>query len=176
MVIRITDHIWSPASYVPLASALVSKRTACEAADPSIAAALLEPTRTVIQRENARVSARLRANMTCADAHAEAALILGTLALREAAKTFNDPRRLISRMTAHLAFATAMGISDENVTRRLAETILYARRPPAQRAGSFSAARSIWFERDAAVVDPRLADAKHRRLANRVGSRPRHAA
>jgi hypothetical protein len=125
IVIRMTDHIWLPASYVPLASALVSKRISCEAADTSIAVALLEPTRTVIQRENARVSARLRGNMTCADAHAEAALILGTLALREAANTFNDPRRLISRMTAHLAFADAMGISEENVTRRLAETMLY---------------------------------------------------
>jgi hypothetical protein len=125
IVIRITDHIWSPASYVALASALVRKRTSCEAADTWIAAALLEPTRTVIQRENARVSARLRGNMTCADAHAEAALILGTLALREAAGTFNDPRRLISSMTAHLAFADAMGISEENVTRRLAETMLY---------------------------------------------------
>jgi hypothetical protein len=125
IVIHITDHIWSPASYVPLASALVSKRVACEASDGSIAAALLEPTRAVIQRENARISTRLRGNMTCADAHAEAALILGTLALREAAKTFNDPRRLMSRMTAHLAFAAAMGISDENVTRHLAETVLY---------------------------------------------------
>jgi hypothetical protein len=125
IVIRITDHIWSPQSYVPLVSALINKRAPCDPGDASIVSALLEPTRTVIQRENARVSARLRGNMTCADAHAEAAVILGTLALREAAKTFNDPRRLISRMTAHLAFAAAMGVSEDNVTRRLAETMLY---------------------------------------------------
>jgi len=125
IVIRITDHLWSPQSYVPLASALISNRAACDPAATSIAAALLEPTRAVIQRENARVSARLRGNMTCADAHAEAALILGTLALREAASSFNDPRRLISRMTAHLAIATAVGIGDESPTRRLAEIMLF---------------------------------------------------
>src|SRR5436190_2962472 len=125
-IVRITDHIWAPASYVPLAAAMIGKAVGCEAAgSTNVAAALLEPTREVIQRENARVSTRLRANMRCAEAHAEAALIVGTLALREAATVFNDPRRLISRMTAHLAVADASGISPDNDIRRLSEIVLY---------------------------------------------------
>ncbi len=123
--IRITDHIWSPESYRPLAAALMGKSAPCDAPVSPIAAALLEPTRQVIQRENTRVSERLRANMRCADAHAEAALIVGTLALREAATVFYDPRRLISRMTAHLAVADAMGASMDSETRRLSEIVLY---------------------------------------------------
>jgi hypothetical protein len=125
-LVRITDHIWAPAPYVPLAAAMIGTAVGCEAADSTnVAAALLEPTREVIQRENARVSTRLRANMRCAEAHAEAALIVGTLALREAATVFNDPRRLISRMTAHLAVADASGIPADNEIRRLSEIILY---------------------------------------------------
>ena len=58
---------------------------------------------------------------TAPEAHAEAALIVGTLALREAATVFNDPRRLISRMTAHLAVADASGIAADNEIRRLCE-------------------------------------------------------
>jgi tetratricopeptide (TPR) repeat protein len=123
--IRITDHIWSPASYEPLAAVMFGKGAACDPPSSSVVARLLEPTREVIQRENVRVSGRLRANMHCGDAHAEAALIVGTLALREAATVFNDPRRLISRMTAHLAIADASGVPADNEARRLSEIVLY---------------------------------------------------
>ncbi len=122
--IHITDHMWAPAAYRPVAASMIGKGAACDPAG-SIADALLQPTREVIQRENARVSTRLRANMRCADAHVEAALILGTLALRESATVFYDPRRLISRMTAHLAIADALGAPAESETRRLAEIVLY---------------------------------------------------
>src|SRR3954468_733495 len=124
-IVPIADHIWAPASYVPLAAAMIGKPVGCDTAGSNVAAALLEPTREVIQRQNARVSTRLRANMRCAEAHAEAALIVGTLALREAATVFNDPRRLISRMTAHLAVADASGIPTDNDMRRLSEIVLY---------------------------------------------------
>ena len=125
IAIRIIDHIWSPESYRPLAAALMGKTATCDPPGSFVATALLEPTRQVIQRENTRVSERLRANMRCADAHAEAALIVGTLALREAATVFYDPRRLISRMTAHLAIADALGAPADSQTRRLSEAVLY---------------------------------------------------
>jgi hypothetical protein len=126
IAIRITDHIWAPSAYAPVAAAVMGTRAAaCEPSTSSIASALLQPTRETIQRENLRVSARLKANVRCADAHVEAALILGTLALREAASVFNDPRRLMSRMTAHLALADALGVSASDETRRLAEVVLY---------------------------------------------------
>jgi hypothetical protein len=125
VVVEITDHIWAPGGYAPLAAAVAGSGTACESPATPIVSALLQPTGEVIQRENARVSARLRTNMRCADAHAEAALLVGTLALREAAKSFNDPRRLISRMTAHLAMADALGVPADNGPRRLSEIVLF---------------------------------------------------
>jgi hypothetical protein len=124
--IAVRDHIWAPGAFVPLVESLMgSTRATCAAAEVDIAAALLQPTHANIQRENARVSARLRMDMRCAEAHAEAALIQGTLALREALSPFNDSRRLISRMTAHLAVADAEGVSPDNPLRRLDEAVLY---------------------------------------------------
>src|SRR5689334_933510 len=67
ITVDITDHIWKPAAYAPLAAALMGKGAGCTAAESSVADALLQPTRQVIQRENARVSGRLRANMRCAE-------------------------------------------------------------------------------------------------------------
>ncbi len=125
VAIAITDHIWAPGAYVPLVTALMGTAPTACAANGDIAAALLKPTYAVIQRENARVSARLRADMRCADAHLEAALLQGTLALREAASPFNDPRRLISRMTAHLAMAEASGAVADSPLRRLADAMAY---------------------------------------------------
>lgn len=126
LAIAVTDHIWAAGAYTPVAAAAIGGAgAACAAPDVEIAAALLQPTRAIIQRENARVSARLRADMRCAGAHTEAALLLGTLALREAALSFNDPRRLISRMAAHLAVADAMGLAPDNGLRRLDDAVLY---------------------------------------------------
>ncbi len=126
VAVAVTDHIWAPGAFVPVAAALMgSPGAACAASDVDIADALVRPTLAIIQRENARVSARLREDMRCADAHAEAALIMGTLALRETASAFTDPRRLMSRMTAHLAIADAMGIAPDNKVRRLDDTLLY---------------------------------------------------
>jgi len=126
LIVAVTDHIWAPAAYVPLVAGVMgTARGACAGTDSEIADALVRPTRAVIQRENTRVSARLRADMRCGEAHAEAALVLGTMALREAATDFTDPRRLISRMTAHLAIADAMGVRSEDDLRRLDETLLY---------------------------------------------------
>jgi len=125
IAIDVIDHIWAPSAYAALAAALGGPGVPCEPSESSIVAALLHPSREVIQRENARVSARLRANMRCADAHAEAALLVGSLALREAALAFNDPRRLISRMTAHLAMADALGVPADSSPRRLSEIVLF---------------------------------------------------
>jgi tetratricopeptide (TPR) repeat protein len=123
--VDITDHIWAPAAYLPAAVEAAGTGPSCVDSPPAILDVLLEPSRDVIQRENARVSARLRENMRCADAHAEAALLIGSLALREAASVFNDPRRLMSRMSAHLAMTDALGLPPGNITRRVAGIVLY---------------------------------------------------
>ena len=107
--LEISDHIWAAAAYVPTArAAIVNRQAQCVPANDELIAALLDPTTQIIQRENVRVSAKLRADLRCPGAHEEAALLIGALALREAAGVFTDTRRLISRMTAHLAVADAL--------------------------------------------------------------------
>lgn len=173
--IVVTDHIWAPGAYAPLATAMLGpSRGACASPDSDIAAALLDPTYIVTQRENARVSARLRDDMRCAGAHVEAALIQGTLALREGASSFNDPRRLISRMTAHLAMADATGMAPDSGLRRLAEATLYTLVGRQRTALD----RLTTLEAEGAT-DPMRSWARALRLRNtadwRLVSDPRHA-
>jgi hypothetical protein len=80
----------------------------CRTVESPLIGALLEPSPETIHRENQCISARLKDDMRCADAHEEAALLVGSFALREAAGIFSDTRRLLSRMTAHLAVADAL--------------------------------------------------------------------
>ena len=94
--LEISDHIWAAAAYVPTARAAIVNRQARRVpANDELIAALLDPTTRIIQRENVRVSAKLRADLRCPGAHEEAALLIGALALREAAGVFTDTRRLI---------------------------------------------------------------------------------
>jgi hypothetical protein len=124
--IDITDHIWAPATYAPFAATIVGPAgPPCEApGEASLIEALLTPTAEVLQRENARISAALKDNMRCGGAHEQAALLVAAFALRESAGHFNDPRRLMSRMAAHLAFATALEGTSDRPARRLSEATL----------------------------------------------------
>ncbi|HEX6974045.1 MAG TPA: hypothetical protein VF147_06560 [Vicinamibacterales bacterium] len=125
--IDITDYIWSPSAYVSFARTLAGPATApCEApGEAELIEALLTPTADVLLRENARISAALKREMRCAASHEQAALLLGALALREASGQFNDPRKVMSRMTAHLAFAAALeGAPSPRQARQLAEAVL----------------------------------------------------
>jgi tetratricopeptide (TPR) repeat protein len=126
VTLSITDHLWAPNAFVPIASRL-SASTAEGCASLTTAPAvesLVTPRPDVLVRESARISARLQVDMRCADAHHEAALLLGTLALREAAGGFSDPRRMISRMTAHLAIAEAIDRGTTSTVKRLAGAVL----------------------------------------------------
>ena len=102
----IDHHIWAPESYAPIVSAtLVGSVAPAGGHVASSVAALTNPVAEVIQAENLRISALLQANPRSPDAHENAALVLAAFALREAANDFSDPRRSMSRMTAHLAIA-----------------------------------------------------------------------
>ena len=76
--------------------------------------------------ENRRLSAELKANMRSAIAHEESALLLGAFMQRESAGDFDDARSLLSRMTAHLAFARALraGASQPSLAARVAEALM----------------------------------------------------
>jgi hypothetical protein len=122
-VVEIADHLWAPEAFVE--QARLGTASSCTPISPSpLVASLLNPTPDILLRENARVSARLLADMSCADAHQEAALLVAAFALREAAGDFSDPRRLMSRMTAHLAMADANGGAERADPRRLADLVL----------------------------------------------------
>src|SRR5581483_3327686 len=138
--IRITlpHGLWTPDDYVPLvgellravhaptASASASTSTSfptppststvtstatATAEDPALLAALLDLQPSTITREDAAISQRLGRNMFDARAHEDAALLLGAFALREAAGRFSDWRDPLTRMTAHLAMASALSSS-----------------------------------------------------------------
>ncbi len=108
--IPLTQHLWAPENYVPLARALASalKLQAPDAggAPPSdLPVALTRPDTATLIRENRRISEALAQTPLNASLHEEAALLVGTLALREASGKFNDIRPALCRMTAHLVMA-----------------------------------------------------------------------
>lgn len=102
--------VWDPVSFVSAArSRLGSFRSLAD--QPRLdgtATRLLDPSAVSIADAAGRIDAALRRNMRSADAHEAAALALGGLGLREAAKSFGDPRWALNRMTAHLAVAAAL--------------------------------------------------------------------
>ena len=96
--------LWNPQNYAELARALLGSNAQSPSAstsveDSSLLERLLEPLPSVIETENQRVSSRLASNMLDAEAHEEAALLLGAFALREASYRFGDLRQVRCRIT-----------------------------------------------------------------------------
>lgn len=125
------EHVWAPEGYRPLAQLVLAAPGARAATSPALdeglLAALLNPLPRVIETQNQRVSSRLAASMADADAHDEAALVIGSLAMREAAGEFWDVRQLLCRMTAHLALADGLRGGDgsgRSLAGRYADAIL----------------------------------------------------
>ena len=109
--LTIAGHVWSPAAYAPLAAAMLTAARGTATASPAEASALpalLDLRAITIQNENRRVSALLARDRLNPAVHEQAALVVGALALREAAGEFWDARPLLNRMAAHLAVADAL--------------------------------------------------------------------
>lgn len=103
-------HVWSPEAYTvatkaALTAAGVAPPAGRAAADDALPAALLDPRSATIDAQARLVSARLSAALLDPTGHEQAALLLGTLALRESAGAFTDIRPTLSRMTVHLTLA-----------------------------------------------------------------------
>ena len=125
--VAVTDYFWSPAPFVPLARALLPAAApdrSADAADVELLTALTNPHPDVIQAQNVRVSALLRDRPRSAALHERAALLLGSLALRENAASMSDPRLMMARMTAHLAVARALDPDAKRIERALADAVL----------------------------------------------------
>ncbi len=124
-------HIWSPEVYIQYANQALEAVNVDPTSMPStsnhdndLLTTLLQPDLETIQKENLRISSRLKANMLDGSNHSEAALLLGVLSLRESAGLFSDTRPILNRMTAHMTLAAAIdGTAHGRLTHRMAMAI-----------------------------------------------------
>ena len=126
--IDVTQHLWAPDPFIPLARQALGPTPGVEVPDDggALRSALTDPRPEIIQSHNTRISARLRSDPRSPALHEQAALVLGALALRENAAILSDPRRMMSRMTAHLAVARALDINPPTLDGELAAAVLLA--------------------------------------------------
>ena len=128
VLLTVEQHLWSPATYAPLATALFSGdgsvRPAATAIDLDVRAALTDLRVEVLLHQNERVSALLTEEIRSAGAHESAALLVGAHALRESPGIFEDVRPALSRIAAHLAVAAAVrGDAPESMDGLLARAV-----------------------------------------------------
>lgn len=132
--ITVVDHLWSPATYVPLARRLMAAQSPAQDQEPSDLNARAVLTDLRVERlldENERISRHLQQQMRSPAAHDAAALLVIAFALREAWGIFADIRPALSRAAAHLTMADALrrGSAPSNDGRiaRAAMSILVGR-------------------------------------------------
>ena len=126
-VLGFDGSIWSPESYQPLAVGLLQALklgSAPASPEGTVGAAIAYPTSRALVQESDKVSKRLQQAMLDAGAHEQAALLVGSLALREAAGPFTDVRPALSRMSAHLALARALRRGTASPTAAYADVLL----------------------------------------------------
>jgi hypothetical protein len=112
LTISIDDHFWSPASYEPLARALLDlyelKAGSGTLAGPALLPRLADIRASTLVVEDRAISRQLAAAPLDAPAHERAALLIGVFALRESAGRFSDTRPALCRISAHLSLARAL--------------------------------------------------------------------
>jgi tetratricopeptide (TPR) repeat protein len=146
--IAVGRHLWAPDAYEGLARSLLQRtglRSARARGETHVPNALLEPTAATLRREARRVSERLRSAMADGEAHADAALVLGALALRESDGEFADYRSTLCRITAHLALSLALrrpgpGSPREQMAQALLATLVGRQREALDRLEVIEAA------------------------------------
>lgn len=120
--------IWSPDDYLDWTRALLAawKLSPAHRAEASgdLLTVLTNPTPEVLQQESQRVSAALTHTPLDPGLHEEAALLITSFTMREAAGMFNDSRREFCHATAHLAIARALDPEGKSPVRQIAEAAL----------------------------------------------------
>ena len=108
----LSDYFWSPANYIPWAHQLLVAWSAPASpiapADLEIFQRLATPRPDILVREDQRISEALSRTPLDPQLHEEAALLVGSFILREAAADFCDTRRELCAISAHLALARAV--------------------------------------------------------------------
>ena len=106
--------IWSSEAYVPFCQAAIAQLKIAHVAPNDQAsqgaplATLLDFSEKSIEAENQRVSQWLNEQPDNPLAQQQAALVLGTLAMKENSGWFWDPREICNHVTAHLAVARSL--------------------------------------------------------------------
>ena len=147
-VLDVSSHTWDPAVYVPVARALLGPAppalSKAGASERSLAADLTDFRIQTLLAADDRVSTALARNRFSRASQEDAALLIGALAWRERANKYSDVRRLLSRMTAHLAVAAAVQPNrPASESGRLAALIISVL---AGREDLFSAGLALWPE------------------------------
>jgi tetratricopeptide (TPR) repeat protein len=117
--VALKHHIWSPADHAPWAAAVLkawgpeqpaggTTSTVKDADGVALAMQLTDPTSRNVVKEERRISGLLTKAPLDPELHEQAALVIGTFALRENAGNFNDLRPALCRMAAHLSLARAL--------------------------------------------------------------------
>jgi tetratricopeptide (TPR) repeat protein len=104
-------HVWDPSAYAGFARGLLTKLKLKRSPAPLVKpvfVALVHPTSDVLERQNEEISRGLEKAILSPVLNEQAALLLATLSLREAAMGLSDIRRQLNRLTAHLALADAL--------------------------------------------------------------------
>ena len=104
------DHIFSSVAYREVAQRWLGSLPARSAtsADRRLPDRLLDLRLEALQAANVEVSRALTEDSRSPDVHDDAAFVLAAFELREAAAGHTDPRRILARITAHLALARSL--------------------------------------------------------------------
>lgn len=129
--LRLTPHLWAPEQYQGIARAFLgtdgppsAAAAAAKGGGERLLKALLDLRAATLIRENRALSERLKASPRDAEAHEDAALLVGAFALRDEAYWLVDTRPALCRMTAHLALAAVFGAGKPpGVSARYAQAI-----------------------------------------------------
>lgn len=117
--------IWNPETYREWA------RLMLPASDPSLSnqtaegllTSLLSPSVVVYAQENRGISEFLQAHPGSAEGYLQASILCGVMAFNDHSGMFRDIRPALNRMTAFLAAADALGISNESPGMKIAEAL-----------------------------------------------------
>lgn len=128
--LTLKNYLWAHESYTDLVSALLSTwkvpvGTATKDDGVELLDQLSRGDMAELIRASKKVSESLTRTPLDATLHEKAALIVGCLALREAAGAFSDTRPALNRITAHLALARTLQPQASNCGK-VAEIIQFA--------------------------------------------------
>ncbi|MCJ8329673.1 MAG: leucine-rich repeat domain-containing protein [Lentisphaeria bacterium] len=117
-------HPWDADGYTVLYQKNLKKKPQSKKDNEALRFALLNLSGLTIEKQNSLISKALSADRFQASTHADAALLIGALILKESSGTFYDIRKSLCRMTSHLAAARMLEPETNFLNAELARIIL----------------------------------------------------